>query len=489
MKQLGVALLLLSGSIGAKFLHGEPSGSHLPASVLDIRQRGASGNGSTDDTAAIAAVFAEVCSSGGGTIHVPAGTYIINPGAGPLPLCSNLVVQGPGTFKVKPDAGNYRSIFATARLGAAVDNLTFSGITVDQNAAANTTATITVADVGTRQNIWQVNGGTNIHFENMHLVASGVNPIDVNGATISGVYIERNFIVFQKRPGQPLFDNSSIYIDGDNFHVTDNTFVSTLADSAVTAIEIHTGSGSVAGNTVDSYEVGMNLVDLRGASATGNNVRGAGYGISLWSTKKMDSVTVSDNTVSIAQVKRKIPVSWGIATAFVDGTNGAFSNLRISDNVVTFEPESSPRDIAGYANYGVGLQALGDIANALVLGNQIIRAPVRGITVGVANAKYTTARVSVRDNQIVDAGSNLSQGGSSYSAAIAVQGNLSSIEVARNRLDFPSIPFIGRYSYWSSETGFTFRDVVVADNYTTAATGSSPANGLTASVKQTYPPQ
>lgn len=487
MKQLCLALLLLSGFPGLML---RPSGgdAHRPMSVVDIRERGAMGDGSTDDTAAIAAAFADVCASGGGTIYIPSGTYIIDPHAASLPLCSDLVVHGPGTLKVKPDSGNYRTIFAAARRGAAVDNLTFSGITIDQNTKANTTATIEVADRGTRQNIWQVEAGTNLHFENMHLYVSGVDPIEINGPTISGVYIERNFIVFRKRSGQPPFDNSSIYIDGDNFHVTDNTFVSTLSDAAVTAIEVHTGSGSVAGNTINFYEIGMNLVDLHGASARGNNIRNAGHGITLWSTKAMDSVNVTDNTVSIVQATRNMPVAWGIATEYVNDCNGDFSNLRISGNVVTFEQESSAREISGHANYGVGLQALGNISDALILGNQIVRAPVRGITVGVANAKYTTARVSVRDNQIVDAGSNFSQSAANYSAAIAVQGNLSSIEVARNRLDFPTSPFIGHYSYWSSETGFTFQDVVVADNYSTAASGS-PANGLTPSVKQTSPRQ
>ena len=95
---------------------------------------------------------------------------------------------------------------------------------------------------------------------------------------------------------------------------------------------------------------------------------------------------------------------------------------------------------------------------------------MRGIVVGVVDAKYTTSRVSVRDNRIIDAGSNLSPGTADYSAAIVVQGNLSSIDVLRNRLDFLSDPFTGRYSYWSHEDGYTFRDVVVADNYSTAVT-------------------
>jgi hypothetical protein len=113
---------------------------------------------------------------------------------------------------------------------------------------------------------------------------------------------------------------------------------------------------------------------------------------------------------------------------------------------------------------------------------------VRGIAVGVLDERYTTSRVSVVDNRIVDAGSNVSPGALHYSAAISVQGNLSSIDVLRNRLDFLSNPFIGRFSYWSFETGYTFTNVVVAENYATTVHGS-PTNGLTASVIQTYPPQ
>jgi hypothetical protein len=128
------------------------------------------------------------------------------------------------------------------------------------------------------------------------------------------------------------------------------------------------------------------------------------------------------------------------------------------------------------------------VAVAAIVGNEIVRAPVRGIALGVLDRKYAAARVSVVQNRIVDAGSKLSSGALHYSAAISVQGNLSSIDVLRNRLDFLSNPFSGRFSYWSFETGYTFANVVVADNYATAIDGS-PINGLTSSVIQTYPPQ
>jgi hypothetical protein len=305
---------------------------------------------------------------------------------------------------------------------------------------------------------------------------------------VSGVYVHRNYVEFQKRAGQPEFDNSAIYIDGDNFHVTDNTFVSTESAQATTAIEIHAGSGAVSGNTIDYFSIGMNLVDLKSSSVTGNHVRNAGYGITLWSARAMESVVVSGNTIAIAQASRAIPSSWGIATAHDTAFTGDFSDLQITGNIVRFEEESSSRTIVGSSNYGIALQALGNVSNVSIVGNEILRAPVRGIAVGVLNGRSTMSRLSIVQNRIVDAGSNLSSGAVHYAAAISLQGNLSSVDVIRNRLDFVSDPFSGRYSYWSFETGYTFTNVVVADNLATAA-HASPINGLTPSVAQTYPSQ
>jgi len=492
MSSFRIAAVLMAGAVGVASAQGsEPQTVQSPltsTNPTNVRDYGATGDGTTDDTPSLVDVFTNVCASGGGTIYFPSGTYVIDPGSTSIPICGNLLVQGTGTLRVKPGSGNYRYIFAANPPDKAVDNLTFTGLTIDQNTMANATGTISVDDPRTWQQVWQVFVGTNVHFENLRLYVCGVNPINVNGPTVSGVYIARNYIVFQKRPGQPEFDNSTIYIDGDDFHISDNTFTSTLPDAARTAIEVHKGSGSVTGNTISYYQGGMNLVNLQGASVTSNNVRDAGQGISLWSSTNMDSVTVQGNTISVDQVTRNAPTAWGIATFFLNGLNGSFSNLQISGNVLTFEPESAPRSIANWVNYGIGLQTLGNISNAQVMGNQIINAPVRGITVGVADSRYLTSRVSVRDNQIVDAGSNFSGGTSDYSAGLALQGNLTSIDVLFNRLDFLSNPMIGQYSYWSAEYGFSFLDVIVAENYVTAV-GRAPVNGLTDSIIQTYPPQ
>ena len=112
---------------------------------------------------------------GSGTIYFPSGTYIIDPGSTSIPICGDLVVQGTGTLRVKPDSGNYRYIFAADPPGDTVNNLVFTGLTIDQNTIANTTGTISVDDTRTLQFVWQVFGGTNVHFENMRLYVCGVN--------------------------------------------------------------------------------------------------------------------------------------------------------------------------------------------------------------------------------------------------------------------------------------------------------------------------
>jgi hypothetical protein len=61
------------------------------ATVLNVRQLGAKGNGTTDDTAAIAAVISQA--PAGSVVYVPAGTYRLTQ---PLYLKSNMILRGDG---------------------------------------------------------------------------------------------------------------------------------------------------------------------------------------------------------------------------------------------------------------------------------------------------------------------------------------------------------------------------------------------------------
>ena len=60
---------------------------------------GATGNGSTDDTAAIQAALTAAGSAGGGRVHIPAGTYKITPPSATVPALtvpSNVTISGDG---------------------------------------------------------------------------------------------------------------------------------------------------------------------------------------------------------------------------------------------------------------------------------------------------------------------------------------------------------------------------------------------------------
>ena len=109
----------------------------LRRSTVSIRDHGAAGDGSTDNTSFIVAAFSAICTSGGGKIYIPCGTYIINPAVASIPICSDLVVRH-GDAEGQPDAGNYRAIFAPSPPEAALNNVTFTGISVDQNTFSNT---------------------------------------------------------------------------------------------------------------------------------------------------------------------------------------------------------------------------------------------------------------------------------------------------------------------------------------------------------------
>lgn len=69
---LGTSRLIVLAVIGFLFT------SIFPAAAFNVKDFGAEGDGVTDDTTAFAAAYAAAVDAGGGTVFVPAGTYVIN---------------------------------------------------------------------------------------------------------------------------------------------------------------------------------------------------------------------------------------------------------------------------------------------------------------------------------------------------------------------------------------------------------------------------
>ncbi len=451
--------------------------------VFSVSDYGAVGDGLKDNTSAFVKAFGAACASpGANTVNIPTGIFVINPHVSPITICSGMTITGAGTIKVASGAGDYNVIFAPSTPSTNVSNFTLADISIDQNADANTTSTIGSVS-GHAQSILQIFAGSNITVRNIKASVSGVNSIDINGVNVSGVVIAANYFVFHKRAAQPAFDNSTIYIDGASHTVSNNVFSSTLSDSAVTAIEVHSGTGSISGNIISFYQNGMNIVDTKSSQVTGNAITSAQFGILLWALTGMDGATVTGNSISIDNVDRGAATSGGIALAYDNSALGPHSNLSITSNVVLCQQEPHPRPVSGDVNYGIGLQSLGNLTNVVVANNKVINAPVRGIKAGVV-VPYLASNIQIVGNNIVDPGANSDPSAMYYDAAIALDGNLTDVKVTGNNLLFTTNPLHsagGTYSVYASNQGATFARVSVYDN-TVIAFAGNPALYLSPTV-------
>src|ERR1041384_7658465 len=111
----------------ASLLAGACFGESTNIRVTDC---GAKGDGVEDDTTAIHQCSLLVGATGG-SLYFPAGIYLYNPAAAPIVIRSNVRFYGPGTLRVKPDAGDYDYIFRPDPLTAAVSNVVIEDLTID----------------------------------------------------------------------------------------------------------------------------------------------------------------------------------------------------------------------------------------------------------------------------------------------------------------------------------------------------------------------
>ncbi|WP_025159422.1 glycosyl hydrolase family 28-related protein [Leifsonia aquatica] len=104
-----------------------------------MKDQGATGDGTTDDTASVAAAIAAVGAAGGGIVFFPPGTYVRSAS---WELPANVWIQGAGqgatTIKVKAGSTNVTAF----GLGQDVTNTRISDLTIDGNKAAQTASGI-----------------------------------------------------------------------------------------------------------------------------------------------------------------------------------------------------------------------------------------------------------------------------------------------------------------------------------------------------------
>ena len=274
-----------------------PAGLGVPR-TYNVRdpQFGATGNGSTDDTAAIQAALDAARTSGGGLVWVPEGVYIISQSlqAGP-----DTILAGPGagaatiraaaSFAPAQVGSNTGAVMVTTWGAAAASHIRITGLTIDGN-GANISTVPGYADSAESApvSMWSASALDIDHVEVINAVGYSVY---LNGCT--DVHVNRCRMVSGGSTAAAWANQDGIHFTNCSQFTAIDNYVDTgtnpsYGDDGI-AIQSYTGcaDGVISGNVIRSAAHGVALVCDGGAlsnlTVTGNNVwTGTGGGLTMY---------------------------------------------------------------------------------------------------------------------------------------------------------------------------------------------------------------
>ncbi|MEF3304940.1 glycosyl hydrolase family 28-related protein [Paenibacillus sp. GYB003] len=458
----------------------------LESPYWSVKWFGAKGDGSTDDTAAIQKAIDTASAFGGGTAFFPEGTYIVAPSGGfKINLRSNvdLLGEGAGTIiKVKNNAGDYGMIFGSSNSGVPLQNVRISNLRIDQNPQNNLTCNIDPNRTND-SNYWQfvvaLYNYENIVIDNVAFDPTcGVNTITLNNEQGKKATITNCRFHFVKANGHPEYDNSAVYLNGQNHTVSNCLFYAAPGQKARGAIETHGGQSVVSNNVSDGYYTGVN-VQANGASTahaditvTGNTFSNANQGIQLWpmNANPLKNVTISGNTIHLANTVHLRNTTTGISSAGGPAETGAFENITITGNTIVFQEELAYRSSLNESAYGIGLVKENDVTNVVISGNMIRNAPVSGIRIGSNSKAGASRNIQITGNAIINAGHYPSPS-ELYRCGILLRSTVSGAVVSGNFVSDTFDNAQGLFSIRVNDFDGTFINVSVTNNFIAAKQG------------------
>ena len=430
--------------------------------VYNVRDYGATGDGVTDDTAAIQAAL-DALPVSGGTVHLPAGTYLVSITAGNMTYKVALTMRRKGTtftgagidattIKLASGQPDYVAILGDATTFGSTDltGLTVRALTFDQNSAGNVITAVAPSDPlfqGMARNALRFSVGARLTVEGCRFTnCDNVNTISANGTAVSNVSI-RNNTFDNTGMNSPYHDHSSIYTHAKKAVIADNTFIG-AGVSALTAIETHGDAQTVRGNRVENY---ICMANITGISATtigvvvqGNIGRGVGTGIVLWSATYgtntsgygMVDVVVRDNIVEVDMDAWQSTVAYNCGISFNTGNDLPVRNVSIQDNIVRYKtftmvPSASDNVSAGIQWYRTPNALTGSDLNVDISRNTIENPPAAGIYINTNST--ATKRLNVQNNTIINPGTGNSPNFvASYKSGILMTGVYEDVRIAGN---------------------------------------------------------
>lgn len=346
-----VAILSLS-TLGATLAHAS----------LDIRitdpPYNAVGDGTTDNYSAFKAALSDIDAAGGGTLHVPAGTFLINCTNGtvgyaqPLRVGSNTTIEGESRDKssisVGTDNGKFGEFMLLGTGNSRGDNVTIRNLTFFKSASQYLELFLVSAANFTLED--STINGNNGSFKSPHDLVAGVwiaGYGDVTNLNIKNVKFTQMDL--------SLWELSSSTATVDGIHVSNSQFVD--MNTSGDGLTFNSPSGVMKNVTIDnSFFSGFYTQnDASGGVVSFANVQDASVTNSVFENANNDCIHVEDRSANI-EVKHNTFVGCGklfFGPLFVVGSASGIPGATTHDitfdtNVIDSRPNTTQKPLSPY---------------------------------------------------------------------------------------------------------------------------------------------
>jgi hypothetical protein len=299
-----------------------------PGLTYSVKDFNAQGDGRTDDTAAINQAIETAYEAGGGTVLLPAGTYLVSIPrdsytAGPaVGLRAFVRLQGDYSvvggqpvwrsfIRLADGQGDYTAILGTFGLWGSLTGFAMDGVAVDGNRQGNpaTSALTDYADPLHKRDCLLVTGGDGVSVTNCEFFnIDTLNAVALNSVS-SRLTNARVANCLVRDVGGPLdHDTSFIAVRGDYSVIENNRVLGSAAAQACwAAYEVEGSHLTFRNNYAEQVQFAVQLVG-DGAEGTDQNCTGNTFvdvlmGFQFWpfqpTTDPMHQINISGNTITV----------------------------------------------------------------------------------------------------------------------------------------------------------------------------------------------
>ena len=444
---------------------------------------GAAGNGQADDTQAIQQTIDAVSEAGGGTVFFPEGTYRVSPVAAPgfrqtvcLRIPSDIEMKGESKakaiIKVMDSVIHYDGIIGPFPSFARIENFTLRDMTLDGN-GTNNPVTQEILNQGTSHTMLRIFLADNLLVDNCRFTDhKGIWIITFNGL-IDGATV-RNCTFEQIGDKSVDWDHSTIYTNGQNFRIYNNTFSTRFGAGtfgARAAIETHGKNQWVANNRIDGFVNGMNitgystLTESKNQVVVNNVMTNVLIGIRLWAGSFGDSlqeitpngledVLLMNNTITV-NVRDWTELSFfngGSGISFERDNDRKTENLFVYQNQISFL-NTLPLEI-GSARQSVGILAGSQVLDPSVpINNWYISTNTIRNSLGPGISLESVVNgASVVNNTIINPGNNQGDLFNAFRSGFFLSNTLNQVRINDNRITDNRSPAL------TDHVGITYTD-------------------------------